>query len=218
MESRQPGLADSAETGYQLWRGLALRFPGVVPELSPVVPGGATLVSFARVQMKPLVFLACLVSIAPFAQGNDLVSEIVVDRRAFSEVYPAVWFSPSTGEIQPLKERSEFPPGGKYEIWIEPRDPEFCWAPGGEPAEVGFMLLGKGEEVFANPSIPEEPTLNRKLTDLLKESEGPEKCVFYCRAGASECVIMITALDRREQVISFQWKLLASQVRPGTKQ
>ena len=41
------------------------------------------------------------------------ISDIVVDKSKFSEVYPAVGFSPATGEIVSLKERSERPPEEK---------------------------------------------------------------------------------------------------------
>ena len=133
---------------------------------------------------------------------------IVVDKTRFSDVYPAVWFSPSTGEIAPLKERSEVPPGKQYEIWIEPDDPEFGYNPEGKPKGVGFALLGKGEEVFRNPKIPEKWKLDLKLTHLMKEPQGSDGLVFYCKGKASECLIMVTAMDSKEQVIRFRWRPL----------
>ena len=72
---------------------------------------------------------AFVASIPTFAQAPDASKTVVVDKGAFNDVYPGVWFSPSTGEIMPLKEKSEIPPEEKYEIGIEPDDPEFGWNP-----------------------------------------------------------------------------------------
>ena len=90
------------------------------------------------------------------------VKKIRVDPSRFSDIYPAVWFSPSTGEISPIKEKSEKPPEEKYEIWIEPNDPEFAFLRGAREG-VGFALLGYGDDVFGKPQIPKEPKLDERL-------------------------------------------------------
>jgi hypothetical protein len=134
--------------------------------------------------------------------------DITVDKSAFSDIYPAVWFSPSTGEITPLKERSEKPPEEKYEIWIEPNDPEFGYNPDLKPQGVGFALLGKGEAIFSDPQIPEKPRIKLKITNLMQPSQGPENLVFFCQAKSCQCVIMVTAMDPKKQIIRFRWRLL----------
>jgi len=147
-----------------------------------------------------------MVSITTFAQAPDASKRIVVDESKFSDIYPAVWFSPSTGEITPLKERSETPPEEKYEIWIEPDDPEFGWNPDQKPSGVGFALIGKGTGDFVNPTIPKDPKLRLKITQHMKETQGAEQLVFYCKAKTSECLIMITAMDSKKEIIRFDWR------------
>jgi beta-lactamase regulating signal transducer with metallopeptidase domain len=107
---------------------------------------------------------------------------VVVDKSKFSDLYPAVWFSPSTGEIAPLKVRSEKPPEEKYEIWIEPKDPEFRYLIDQKPGAVGFSLLGKGDRVFQKAIIPDKPELKPNILDLMKEADTAEKPVFYCKS------------------------------------
>jgi len=158
--------------------------------------------------MNASVLVACLVCFSTLAHASDVGKTIVVDKTKFSDVYPAVWFSPSTGEIAPLKERSEVPPAKKYEIWIEPGDPEFGYNLSRKRKDVGFALLGKGLEVFRNPLIPPEPRLKLKMTKLMKESQGSDGLVFYCKAKTSECLLMITAMDSEKGVMSFKWRLL----------
>ena len=164
--------------------------------------------------MKVSSLIACLVCFATIAFAAEDSKSIVVDRSAFSEVYPAVWFSPSTGEIAPLKERSETPPAGKYEIWIEPSDPEFGYFPEMKPGDVGFALVGKGAEVFENPTVPPQPKLDLKITHLMEAHEGGDGLVFYCRARTSECLIMITAMDEDKEVIRFKWRPLSGDAVP----
>jgi hypothetical protein len=164
-----------------------------------------------RMQMRVVTLAACMASIPAFAQTPDVSKRVVVDKGTFSDVYPAVWFSASTGEIMPLKDRSEIPPEDKYEIWIEPDDPEFGWNPDEKPTGVGFALVGKGPEVFANPPISKNPKLKLKITHLMKETQGAEQLVFYCKAKTSECLIMITAMDRKEGIIRFQWRPMIKQ-------
>ena len=145
---------------------------------------------------------------ASLSYAEDETKTIRVDRTTFSAIYPAVWFSPSTGEISPLLKKSEIPPEEKFEIWIEPRDPELGYNPDKKPVGVGFALVGKGPEVFKNPPIPANPKLALKITSLIKEEQGTEQFVFYCKGKSATCLIMLTAIDRKEQVIQFTWRLL----------
>lgn len=158
--------------------------------------------------MRLSAFALCLLHVLAVCHASDIGKAIVVDKSKFSEIYPAVWFSPSTGEITPLKKMSEVPPEAKYEIWIEPDDPEFGYNPEKEPKGVGFALLGKGLEVFKNPVIPEKPRLKLKLTHFMGKLQGSENPVFYCKAKTSECLIMITVMDKEEGIISFRWRPL----------
>jgi hypothetical protein len=156
-----------------------------------------------------LCFLFC-----PLLCTAGIGKVITVEKSKFSDVYPAVWFSPGTGEIVPIKERSEEPPEAKYEVWIEPRDPEFGFSSSRNEAEakkIGFSLVGKGTEVFENTETWNAANLDRKLTYLTKATQGSEGLVFYCKGTSSSCLIMITEMDRKKEIISFRWKPLRKQ-------
>lgn len=155
---------------------------------------------------RSLMLILLLAASRTYAAGEH--RNIRVDETAFSDVYPAVWFSPSTGEIAPLKERSEVPPGDQYEIWIEPRDPEFGYNPDKKPENVGFALIGKGLDTFNKTEIPGHLRLKLKITHLMKEEQAHEQPVFYCKGKTSTCLIMITSMDSKENVIQFKWRLL----------
>ena len=159
--------------------------------------------------MKNLTLAGMLLCMAALAHAADDGSKTVrVDEKAFSDVYPAVWFSPSTGEITPLKEKSEVPPEEKYEIWIEPDDPEFGYNPDAKPKGVGFARIGSGADAFRDPSIPDSPQLKLSITHLMQETQAQEPLVFYCKAKTSTCLIMVTAMNKAERVIQFKWRLL----------
>jgi hypothetical protein len=150
-----------------------------------------------------------MVPIFGFREGGGRVTasrEITVDRSRFSKIYPAVWFSPSTGEITALKAKSEEPPEKKYEIWIEPNDPEFAFVKGAGK-EAGFVLLGYGEDAFRGSEVPRAPKPNKRLHHLVKEEDVKRKPVFYCRARSSTCLIMLTVMDKKAERIVFKWKL-----------
>jgi hypothetical protein len=158
--------------------------------------------------MKESLLLTCVICLAPIPPERAEVKTVVIDEKKFSDIYPAVWFSPSTGEVSPLKQKSEVPPAEQYEIWIEPRDPEFAFGPGIKAKGVGFAALGKGLDVFRKASRPRNPRLESNLAKLLKGVKVEELPVFYCKAKDSECVIMVTALDRKKHLLRFQWKRL----------
>ena len=154
--------------------------------------------------MKHTTLVAILFCVATLTIAADEGKTVSVDPTEFSEVYPAVWFSPSTGEITPLREKSERPPAQQYEIWIEPGDPEFGIMDKG----LGFALIGKGNDAFKNPSIPDEPSLKGAITHLMKKEQAPDHLVFYCKAKDSTCLIMVTTMDPKKEVLQFKWRLL----------
>jgi hypothetical protein len=135
------------------------------------------------------------------------VIEVVIDKTKYSKIYPAVWFSPSSGEITSIKVKSEEPPEKKYEIWIEPNDPEFAFLKGAKD-KMGFALIGYGEDVFNKPEIPEAPELNKRLDKLVEANEIKKKPVFFCRAKSSTCLIMVTVMDEKTDRLVFRWKRL----------
>jgi hypothetical protein len=132
---------------------------------------------------------------------------VTVKPELFSPVYPALWFSPSTGDLAALQSKSEKPPVSGYEIWIEPGDPEM-----GFPAKgnVGFMLIGNGESAFNSPDIPGNSKMKKKVEGAYLKMAGSKKPVFYVKGMNSSCVIMLTELDRKKEIIKFKWKLIES--------
>jgi hypothetical protein len=154
-----------------------------------------------------LFCVACGVNAFPEAKG---VKDIVVDESKFSDIYPAVWFSPSTGEIAPLKEKSEVPPEKKYEIWIEPDDPEFAFLhdPRKKPKDIGFVLLGEGPKLFEHPKIPEQPKFELDIRRRIRNVHDTDGLVFYCKGRTGECLLLITVVDKKKRVIKFRWRPL----------
>ena len=131
---------------------------------------------------------------------------ITVDPSVFGDVYPAVWFSPSTGEIIALADASERPPHIRYEIWIEPRDPEFAFLNSESRKGQGFQMIGRGQAVF-DDTMPykhrkHRPDLQRAMTD----DDGLVGAVFSCSGHHGNCRIMITAWDKEKQLLRFAWK------------
>ena len=161
--------------------------------------------SMTRICSAFLLIGCCLFSCNGCAEESKT---IVVDKTKFSDIYPAVWLSPSTGEITSLKTKSETPPEEKYEIWIEPSDPEIAFVQKGLVFEkCGFALLGAGSEQFANPTIPAGVKLERRALKTWYETEkGPS--VLYCRAKNVECLLMITAWSKKDELLKFEWRLL----------
>ena len=57
-------------------------------------------------------------------ESKEDVTKLVLDKSHLSSIYPAMWFSPSTGEAVSIEKLGGSPPEPKFEIWIEPRDTE----------------------------------------------------------------------------------------------
>ena len=133
---------------------------------------------------------------------------VTVKPELFSPVYPALWFSPSTGDLAALESGSEKPPVSGYEIWIEPGDPEmgFLKAEKG----LGFVLIGEGDSAFTNPKIPNDPKMEKKVKMAYMEMAVSGKPVFYVEGRKSSCLIMITELDCEKEILKFKWKLIKS--------
>ncbi|MBW8015878.1 MAG: HEAT repeat domain-containing protein [Planctomycetes bacterium] len=128
---------------------------------------------------------------------------IEVSPSKFSEIYPAMWFSPSTGEIAAITVVDEKPPAPKFEVWIEPGDPEFAFL---NSSDKGFVYLGIGDEVFKNPDIPKKFKLNNKLHHLIKPKQVLFRPVYLCKGKKGNCIIQIINFDDSSQKIRFKWR------------
>lgn len=73
-----------------------------------------------------LTVVTTLSSASCFGNSKRII-EITAD--SYNIGYPAVWFSPYTGEIMPVGNPDdpdvENPPSNEFVFWIEPGDPEF---------------------------------------------------------------------------------------------
>ena len=115
--------------------------------------------------------------------------------------YPAVWFSPSTGEIRPVKDES--PPNDRFIFFIEPRDPEF--SPIGETKilVVGLQLIGNGSSYFSATGFSNTIETNKQA---LNRGDFKNGNVFYIKTNYGDCLIEIIQFDESEDLLVFNWR------------
>ena len=168
-----------------------LRTPDDTPDVTPVDPPAG--------QPTPAVSLG--------AAGRILT--VTISPAQFSDIYPAVWFSPSTGEISPLLEESETPPAPHFEVWIEPGDPEFALSPDadGDPS-AGLVYYGEGDDFKTDPS--EDIMSETKIWEIEPEiaDDMANRPVFYIRGMHGACVIQLLKWDPENEIIQFRYRKL----------
>ena len=138
----------------------------------------------------------------PVAAAADTVVVVTISEEQFSEIYPAMWFSPSTGEVSPLLEESEDPPAPQYECWVEPRDPEFAFS---SDEGVGFAFVGKGDGAFEADPPDDVGEFSSELDDPLDNGRLP---VFFVQGEGGSCLIQILKWDPDNSTIEFKWRKL----------
>ncbi len=144
------------------------------------------------------------------AQGKEIAHKTIrITKDSFSDIYPAIWFSPSDGTIAPLTEASEKPPKPSFTIWIEPSDPEIATLDrkAAKEGNQGFQLIGHGERHFKKPV----PPIDRKLVSKIqiKDLEKPLGVFLYVE-GDKSYVMLVESLSKDKQELTFQWKALES--------
>jgi tetratricopeptide (TPR) repeat protein len=150
----------------------------------------------------------------PTAQPTDEAKApmVTIDASSFKD-YPAVWFSPSTGETIPYDEEAyglETPPDPSFAYWIEPGDPEFdTWS-----LEYDVEFLGFGNEVFEqttsaarNHFEPSDDRVEFEATDS----------VYLIRTPFGACVIQVLEFKQHNDYLMFRWKGLESWPPPGVE-
>lgn len=125
---------------------------------------------------------------------------IEISNSVYGDQYPAVWFSPSTGEYVPVGDPDdpniETPPETKFRFWLEPRDPEFC----DFTAKSTVLLVGNGPSYFTD--------------QVTKSDNRPSYCVesieidnvFYFTTPDGDCFIQIVEYDQLNNYLKFLWK------------
>ena len=135
---------------------------------------------------------------------NNRTKLIEVAKENLSQLYPFVWFSPSTGEVIPAQ--TEETPDARFECVIEPRVPEFCFD---SNEEGNFSYAGEGIDAFTNPVYIENAENSHKL-QLLEATVKVELLpVFYIKSFSTKtrCFIQLIAWDKDNEIISFRWRM-----------
>ena len=158
--------------------------------------------------MKPVnrqLLLLLLIPCIGAAQEESGPKTIRITKDSFSDIYPAVWFSPSDGKITPLTEKSEKPPKPIFKIWIEPSDPEIATLEqkSAEEGNQGFQLIGHEEAHFMNPVLPTERNLVSRVR--AEDLEKPLAVSLYVE-GKRSYVMLVESISRDRQELTFRWK------------
>ena len=150
-------------------------------------------------------------TLSEIEKTEDVIKYIEISNSSFSEVYPAVWFNPSSAEISPMTEENgemiEEPPGDDW-YWVEPEDPEFSnwWLENGDNIKFyGVKYLGVGDDIFNSPIIDDSQDFNYGVFDT---EEYRANCVYYIKTKSGECVIQLLDLITDDNYLRFKWKKL----------
>ena len=146
-----------------------------------------------------LLLISLLLAIEVFAEEATLPGKKVnITIKDYSDIYPAVWFSPNDGSISGLIDKSENPPKPKFKIWIEPQDPEING--------IGtFILLGHGEDAYNKATVK---TKGKSKHCLLGDDLLGEKPVFLFKDKQNTWVFIILSLNKKAKSILFVWRKL----------
>jgi hypothetical protein len=146
-----------------------------------------------------IVLAAVLLLVACGAGGKEKV--VTIDSSTYAG-YPAVWFSPSTGEIRPVGD-SEDPPEAKWEFWVEPRDPEFGWFGSGDYETNGIQKIGEGVGVFESTSSVPRSGYGEGYAGFETHD------VNVIRTPSGDCVILMLGYSQAgDGYLQFRWKKL----------
>lgn len=140
------------------------------------------------------------------ANIKPAVKMVEVSEAYFSDIYPAMWFSPSDGTVSPILDKSEEPPEAKYECWVEPGDPEFAFLDEPLGRGIGFAVIGFGDKVFNEAVIPDDIEIKNRIDKHLEPFMIQERPVYYVQGKYGKCLIQIHQYDSKERVIKFKWR------------
>jgi rhamnogalacturonan endolyase len=141
--------------------------------------------------------------------GNEKTNQIrvvEVSKKKFSQMYPAMWFSPGTGEVVSFETRSQEAPYPRFECWVEPLKSRFEFS----NKENGlFVYAGEGPDAFTNPVYDVNAENNSNLLSLVESSQVKSLPVFYIKSYSSNtrCFIQIMTWDKDNEIIRFRWRL-----------
>jgi len=156
-----------------------------------------------------VTFYGCENGTEPEDDTGVEILTIEISNSSFNDLYPAVWFSPSTGEIvavgDPNDPNAETPPETKYHFWIEPNDPEFAAFDYEDQDIYGVKFIGNGSNYF---DVTETSGDGGFISDLLDTGSLEMDNVFYIRTQEGDCLIQILDLQQSENYLKFKWKKL----------
>ncbi|MFC1585771.1 hypothetical protein ACFL5V_09510 [Fibrobacterota bacterium] len=138
--------------------------------------------------------------------GADKI--ITIDRDSYQEGYPAVWFSPADGEIEPvISDTSQNPPEFKFFFWVEPGVPKFE-AYILDPDTNGLKNVGHGTDVFTSKPhldsggyVLDMFSMDTLAAVLLDTNE-----VYFIRIPGGGCLIQVSEWNQAEQYLKFKWR------------
>lgn len=143
-------------------------------------------------------------------QEKELGKRIEITPASFSDVYPAVWFSPSDAEVRAIQVEGEEPPGENFEIWIEPRDPEIgVLNEAKNDLEPAFAWVGNGSAAFEKLKIPADS----RIVQLDHRHEFTPNNVYLLERGEQAYLMMIESISPDEQTLTFRWRQLRPEER-----
>ena len=140
------------------------------------------------------------------ADAKPTVKMVEISEAHFSDIYPAMWFSPSDGTVTPITEKLEEPPEAKYECWVEPGDPEFAFLDEPLGSGMGFAVIGFGDRVFNEGVIPDDIEIKDRIDTHLQPFMIQERPVYYVQGKYGKCLIQIHRYDSEARVIKFKWR------------
>ncbi|MEH6447381.1 MAG: hypothetical protein V7765_01870 [Oleispira sp.] len=127
---------------------------------------------------------------------SDGFTTIEISDSDFSNDYPAVWFAPETMEIISIDGARRPPVGGGFQIWIEPKDPEFSVVRSRESA--------KGMRGF---QLEEQAEGEGRLTTGIRGSHlYILPAYFTYHDGVNKYELVVLAFDKEEEEITFKWR------------
>ena len=153
-----------------------------------------------------LIVLPLLLMIGCDDKKDDATEILVIEISDESyDTYPAVWFSPSTGEI--IAVETETPPETKYRFWVEPNDPEFQSMSYDSIGANGVQFIGTGSNYFDENPTNENGNFYSNLLDC---GSLEFNNVFYIKTEEGNCLIKIISLRSDDNYLKFKWRAVSS--------
>ncbi|THB64110.1 MAG: hypothetical protein D6B27_11065 [Gammaproteobacteria bacterium] len=156
--------------------------------------------------IKTFLLTFLLVALYACNQVRDDVVVIKITPEVYSDLYPAVWLRTSDLSISPIEFKNSRPTGEKYEIWIEPDDPEIMANRNSADGIKGFSLVGKDKDAFDNYKQPD----SLRFTGRLSRSEIRSGSVYLYENARGKFLMFVESVSKKESTMILHWKKVQS--------